>query len=637
LRKRFSLALFLFSILLFQPFFLPFSENSNVKALDDSIPEIGADYVWNTLGYTGDGTTVGIIDSGIDWRCADFWKPSGPSYDWLIFGSDWYVDLNDNGIGDVNENLTLFDFSWTPAGYTPEYDWLINDINSDGWDYGEDPIFAASGVGQPLTKLGECKVQKMWDQTTGNRWVNGVNLTYADPTGPSTERDYDGHGTNVAGIVAGGQINPTQRNYVGVAPDADLTIVRLGAGSESDVIDAIQYCVNQSVDIISMSLGFEYWQFWDGTDPVDQAVEWAYNQGVPCVVAAANRADDQQHWYNKSRIGDHIRFNVTQPRLGPWDDYIDFTILWRDSLLLNGINLTLHSPASGSVDLGLPSTPQNVTSWQTVNLGTYTVIWKEWVSSRDTVRVDIEIQGAITQASGDVGVWSFEITHMNAFHDALGQNILCVAYDGRDYDVEMLDHVTKSYTLTTPATADHAITVASYNTDVNPPHTVGNLSYFSSHGPRIDGERKVTIAAPGMFIYSAMSINADYGSGTGYIGWVGYAGTSQATPHVSGVIALMMEANTTLKGQPQDVHDILVANAYNDTFVNLFGPCPNDAWGYGKLNATAAVIDSITPGTMPIVEFTSAQFLIVSALLLILVNLIAIFHVKRKRKNPMVG
>jgi len=640
LRKRFSLALFLFSILLFQPFFLPFSENSNVKALDDSIPEIGADYVWNTLGYTGDGTTVGIIDSGIDWRCADFWKPSGPSYDWLIFGSDWYVDLDDDGIGDINENLTLFDFSWTPAGYTPEYDWLINDINSDGWDYGNESVFLSTGVGDKLVLLGECKVQEIWDQVTGDYWVNGVNLTIADPTGPSTSTDTNGHGTNVAGIVAGGQINPTQRNYVGVAPDADIIFVKWNENAASwddlinGIIDGIHYCVNEGADVISLSLGIELWQFWDGTDPLDQAVEWAYNQGVPCVVAAANRADDQQHWYNKSRIGDHIRFNVTQPRLGPWDDYIDFTILWRDSLLLNGINLTLHSPASGSVDLGLPSTPQNVTSWQTVNLGTYTVIWKEWVSSRDTVRVDIEIQGAITQASGDVGVWSFEITHMNAFHDALGQNILCVAYDGRDYDVEMLDHVTKSYTLTTPATADHAITVASYNTDVNPPHTVGNLSYFSSHGPRIDGERKVTIAAPGMFIYSAMSINADYGSGTGYIGWVGYAGTSQATPHVSGVIALMMEANTTLKGLPDDVMSILTSTALVDSWVLADGTPPNNVWGHGKLSAENAT--RVAMGLPPITtvsEFSTTQFLLLP--LAILLTIVMIFSVPRIRKKRL--
>ena len=643
----------MFSILLFQPFFQPFSESSNVKALDDSITEIGADYVWNTLGYTGEGVTVGIIDSGIDWRCPDFWKPTGPSYDWLTSNGDWYVDLNNNDVPDYNEFLVHIDFD-SDGSYDADMDWLMNDADHDGnwWDdYGEESVFIASGQGQPLTELGECKVQKLWDQDTAY-WVNGVNLTYADPTGPSAEIDDDGHGTHVASIVAGGQITPTQRKYVGVAPDADIIFVKLDSDPSSwddlinNIIDGIHYCVNEGADVLSISLGIEVWQFWDGSDPLDQAIEWAYNQGVPCAVAAANRAENKQHWYNKVVPGDQIRFNVTDQRLAGWpdyDDYIDFTILWWDPIFLNGINMTLHSPVGGSnqaLDLGLPSTATNdTTHWTSpITMGSYDVYWRELVSSRGTVRVDIEIGGEITDASGDVDVWWFEIT--KSIYGELGQYLLAVAYDGRDFVVEMLDHVTKSYTLTTPATADHAITVASYNTDVNPPHTVGNLSYFSSRGPRIDGESKVTIAAPGFFVDGSISYDADYSPvlpGTGWIGWIGYAGTSQATPHVAGTIALMMEAITTLKGQPQDVHDILVANAYNDTFVDLFGPCPNNAWGYGKLNAAASVIDAITPGVTPISEFTSVQFLIVSALLLILVNLVAIFHIKRKRKNLMVG
>src|SRR5207244_1444596 len=34
--------------------------------LDESVPLIGADRVWNELGYTGKGATVAVIDSGID-------------------------------------------------------------------------------------------------------------------------------------------------------------------------------------------------------------------------------------------------------------------------------------------------------------------------------------------------------------------------------------------------------------------------------------------------------------------------------------------------------------------------------------------------------------------------------------------
>ncbi len=596
---------------------------TKVAALPDSIPEIDADDVWNNYNITGENVKVGIIDTGIDWRSPDFWRPNGTEYDWIVSGSDWYVDLNDNGLGDSNENLTLFDFS--PAGYDPETDWLVNDANSDGWDYGDESVFLSTGVGDKLILLGKCKVQEIWDQVTGDYWVNGVNLTYADSGGPSTSMDTNGHGTNVASIVAGGHIYPIQRQYVGVAPDADLTVVRLGFGSESDVIDAIHYCVNQSVDIISMSLGFEYWQFWDGSDPVDQAVEWAYNQGVPCVVAAANRADDQQHWYQTISTGTNIRFfvNTTYPY-----DSIYFTILWRNAS--NPITFTLTDPSlATSATFGVsgsPITPQ--TSFTSVpgGVGGHSILWRELVSTRGTVRMDVEITG-ISVASGN---WQFTVASSSDSED-----LLVVAYDFREYKVSMLDHVTSDYTITSPSTADHAISVAAYIT--NPggyAYTVGDIAPFSSHGPRIDGTNKMTIAAPGMFIYGSMSIDADYGSGTGWIGWVGYAGTSQATPHVAGTIALMMEANTTLKGLPDDVISILTSTALVDSWVLADGTPPNNVWGYGKLSAENAT--RVAMGLSPITtvsEFSATQFLLLPLAILLMIAMI--FSVPRIRKKRL--
>ncbi len=599
---------------------------TKVSALDDSIPEIGADDVWQDYNITGRNVKVGVIDTGIDWRCPDFWRPNGTEYDWIVSGSDWYVDLDDDGVGDPNEELILFDFSFTPAGYTPEYDWLINDANSDTyWDYGQESVFLSTGLGNTLVLLGECKVQEIWDISTGYYWQNGLNLTYEDSGGTSTEIDSNGHGTNVASIVAGGQIYPIRRNYVGVAPDADLTIVKLYTWSSTEVIDAIHYCVNQGVDIISMSLGFEYWQFWDGSDDLEKAVDWAYNQGVPVVVAAANRANDKQHWYHTVSTGTNIRFFVNTTYIYDW---IRFTILWRNAS--NPITFTLTDPSlATSVAFGVNMAPiTNVSNFQLVpgGVGIHSIEYRELVSSRGTVRMDVDITGP-----GIVtGNWQFNVASSSSSED-----LLVVAYDGREYKVTMLDHVTVDYTLTTPATADHAITVASYNTYLPsyPPYTsyyVGNISYFSSRGPRIDDTNKMTIAAPGMFIYASMSIDADYGSGIGYIGWVGYAGTSQATPHVAGTIALMMEGNTTLKGQPQDVHDILTSTARVDSWVSSDGTPPNNVWGYGKLDAESATMTAM--GLTPTVgEFSATQFLLLPLVMFLMVGMV--FSVSRFRKK----
>ena len=218
LNKTALLGIIFFSTMLFTSSMITPTAPTPIKvtALPDSIPEIDADDVWNNYNITGENVKVGIIDSGIDWRNPDFWRPNGSEYDWIISGSDWYVDLNDNGLGESNENLTLFDF--TPSGYNPETDLLINDANSNGWEYGNESVFLSSGVGETLVLLGECKVQEIWDQITHDFWVNGDNLTYADPNGISDSTDIDGHGTNVASIVAGGQIYPIQRQYVGLRP-----------------------------------------------------------------------------------------------------------------------------------------------------------------------------------------------------------------------------------------------------------------------------------------------------------------------------------------------------------------------------------------------------------------------------------
>jgi subtilisin family serine protease len=76
--------------------------NMEVEAsLMDSVPLIGADKVWNS-GYTGDGTTIAIIDTGIDYTHPDFGGCFGEGckviggYDFVNNDSD---PMDDNGHG----------------------------------------------------------------------------------------------------------------------------------------------------------------------------------------------------------------------------------------------------------------------------------------------------------------------------------------------------------------------------------------------------------------------------------------------------------------------------------------------------------------------------------------------------------
>jgi len=103
--------------------------------------------------------------------------------------------------------------------------------------------------------------------------------------GKAEPYDDDGHGTHVTGIIAA---NGTLK---GGAPDAKFIIVKAiskeGQGSDQNVADAIDFCVSQGADIISLSLGGKA-RFLHLGDATAQAAQNAVNRGVFVVAAAGN-------------------------------------------------------------------------------------------------------------------------------------------------------------------------------------------------------------------------------------------------------------------------------------------------------------------------------------------------------------
>ena len=96
-----------------------------------------------------------------------------------------------------------------------------------------------------------------------------------------------GHGTHVASIIAGTGY-ASNYTYVGVAPGAYLingkVLCNEGYGYTSWIIDGITWAVNNSADVINLSLGGSGGR----NDPLAIAVNWAMSQNVVVVVAAGN-------------------------------------------------------------------------------------------------------------------------------------------------------------------------------------------------------------------------------------------------------------------------------------------------------------------------------------------------------------
>lgn len=118
------------------------------------------------------------------------------------------------------------------------------------------------------------------------------------------------------------------------------------------------------------------------------------------------------------------------------------------------------------------------------------------------------------------------------------------------------------------------------------------LASFSSRGPTMDGEPKPDVVAPGVDIFAAaslpsagMALGAQTGT-TRDVGQTPYytpnSGTSMAAPHVSGLVALMLDAAPCLT--PAQVKGILIATAKD------LGPAGYDmGYGHGLVQSGAAI------------------------------------------------
>lgn len=124
-----------------------------------------------------------------------------------------------------------------------------------------------------------------------DRIIGGYNFI-TDEGGIQDYRDYNGHGTHVAGIIASSHSSMAK----GIAPLTSLLILKTlnksGTGKFKDLISAIHYAVNwrgpnnQQVRIISMSLGTPI-----NNTELHNAIKYAINNGISVVSAASNSGD----------------------------------------------------------------------------------------------------------------------------------------------------------------------------------------------------------------------------------------------------------------------------------------------------------------------------------------------------------
>jgi serine protease AprX len=122
------------------------------------------------------------------------------------------------------------------------------------------------------------------------RLIGGVDLT----GGRNPFQDSYGHGTFVAGLIAGNGTS-SGRQYLGEAPDASLVSVKVaGADGKTDLANLIlglQWAVDHKngygIKVLNLSLGFQT-TLSSVINPLDQAVQAVWGSGIAVVVSAGN-------------------------------------------------------------------------------------------------------------------------------------------------------------------------------------------------------------------------------------------------------------------------------------------------------------------------------------------------------------
>jgi serine protease AprX len=111
-----------------------------------------------------------------------------------------------------------------------------------------------------------------------------------------------------------------------------------------------------------------------------------------------------------------------------------------------------------------------------------------------------------------------------------------------------------------------------------------SLASFSSRGPVTDlGQTlvKPDIVAPGEGVRSAYPTNT----------YAVFSGTSMASPHIAGVIAILYSARPSLEGDVTGTEAAIntTATHFNSSACSSSGTYPNNLFGWGLVNAVAAI------------------------------------------------
>ncbi len=376
------------------------------------------------------------------------------------------------------------------------------------------------------------------------------------------------HGTHVMDIAAG---NGKGSGHPGVAPKAEIIFVQLSAndykidesfGNSKRLLEAAMYIFSKAEElklpcVINMSLGTNSGPH-DGRTPAEIGFDNLLSKpGRAIVISAGNSHEKNIHASGQIQPGNTRTLTWITKMGDPTHNDLD---LWYCGT--GELEATLITPGGKrfkTVRLGGDPLSIKTSGANSLELGKLVHRKEDPLNKSNNINIFLSKQ----LPAGD---WKLELKNVSSadvlFHawierDDLGQSQFSAA------------DVVASHTLGSISCGKNTIAVGAYNAAV-----LGrDLSSFSSEGPTRDGREKPEISAPGEQVRAAASESKT--------GTVAFSGTSMAAPHVTGAIALLLQAAGSSLPDIASIRSTMLGSARKQPPVNANW---DSRYGSGRLD-----------------------------------------------------
>jgi minor extracellular serine protease Vpr len=443
--------------------------------LANALSMTGANIAHSSLGFTGTGIRVAVMDTGIDYDNADF-----------------------GGDGVQRSNSSAFPNSRVVAGW---------DFVGDAFDGGATPL--------------------------------------PDPVPDGFPDDCNGHGSHVAGIVGANGV------LKGVAPDVVLGAYRVfgcnGSTTSDIMLEAMERALADDMDVLNMSIGARaQWPAY----PTAAAAERLLKKGMVVVTSIGNNGPggsvpDGPYAVGAPGVGHHVigtasfdNTHLTQ---------IAFTVSPDNRAFgYNTATAAPLPPSSGTLPMSKTGTPTTADDAcpPAADIPNPTWTGGTWLpAGSQTGKAVLIRRGTCSFYSKALNAQRAGAAAVVLYNNAAGALNPTVARPATT--IEEISIPVVAITQADGAVLDGRIaagpTTLTWGTQtiVAPNPTGGLISAFSSIGMAADLTLKPDIGAPGGAIYSTVPIElGTHGNNSG---------TSMASPHVAGAVALLLEAKPDIR------------------------------------------------------------------------------------------